>query len=93
MGLGLGLGFGLGLGLGLERPAHDALGGHDGEGLDGELVDGRDIVGEDFGPEHAREAAQGGEALHEADAILAMAGVITRERTCAGWRGTARGRR
>ena len=35
--------------------------------LDGELVDGRDEVGEDFGPEHAREAAQRREALHEAD--------------------------
>ena len=30
-----------------------------------------------IGRERAREA------LHEADAILAMAGVITRERTCA----------
>ena len=35
--------------------------------LDGELVDGHDEVGEDFGPEHAREAAQRREALHEAD--------------------------
>ena len=35
--------------------------------LDGELVDGRDEVGEDFGPEHAREAAQRREALHEAN--------------------------
>jgi hypothetical protein len=35
--------------------------------LDGELVDGRDEVGEDFGPEHAREAAQRREALHQAD--------------------------
>ena len=35
--------------------------------LDGELVDSRDEVGEDFGPKHAREAAQRREALHEAD--------------------------
>ena len=35
--------------------------------LDSELVDRRDEVCEDFGPEHAREAAQGREALHEAD--------------------------